>query len=67
MNLFSILFLFCSSCLYGVFEPHNGLDAARFIMQRMAAEILFAPPSSTNTDEEIREKLRFVTDFYNLK
>lgn len=47
-----------NSCLYGVFEPHNGLDAARFIMQRMAAEILFAPPSSTNTDEEIREKLR---------
>ncbi|KAF9823596.1 hypothetical protein SFRURICE_011902 [Spodoptera frugiperda] len=28
--------------LYGVFEPHNGLDAARFIMQRMAAEILNA-------------------------
>ncbi|XP_047539723.1 TGF-beta-activated kinase 1 and MAP3K7-binding protein 1-like [Vanessa atalanta] len=47
-----------NSCLYGVFEPHNGLDAARFIMQRMAAEILFAPPSSSNTDEEIREKLR---------
>ncbi|CAB3232504.1 unnamed protein product [Arctia plantaginis] len=44
--------------LYGVFEPHNGMDAARFIMQRMAAEILFPPPSSTNTDEEIRERLR---------
>ncbi|XP_047036281.1 TGF-beta-activated kinase 1 and MAP3K7-binding protein 1-like [Helicoverpa zea] len=43
--------------LYGVFEPHNGLDAARFIMQRMAAEILFPPPSA-NTDEEIRERLR---------
>lgn len=44
-------------CLYGVFEPHNGLDAARFIMQRMAAEILFPPPSA-NMDEEIRERLR---------
>ncbi|KAJ0170696.1 hypothetical protein K1T71_013468 [Dendrolimus kikuchii] len=44
-------------CLYGVFEPHNGLDAARFIMQRMAAEILFPPPSA-NTDEEIRDRLR---------
>ncbi|KAJ8715788.1 hypothetical protein PYW07_010270 [Mythimna separata] len=43
--------------LYGVFEPHNGLEAARFIMQRMAAEILFPPPSA-NTDEEIRERLR---------
>lgn len=43
--------------LYGVFEPHNGLDAARFIMQRMAAEILFPPPSA-NTDEEIRDRLR---------
>lgn len=44
-------------CLYGVFEPHNGLDAARFIMQRMAAEILFPPPSA-NADEEIRDRLR---------
>ncbi|CAF4838940.1 TGF-beta-activated kinase 1 and MAP3K7-binding protein 1-like [Pieris napi] len=47
-----------NSCLYGVFEPHNGLDAARFIMQRMAAELLFPPPSLSNTDEEIRERLR---------
>ncbi|XP_073963116.1 TGF-beta-activated kinase 1 and MAP3K7-binding protein 1-like isoform X2 [Choristoneura fumiferana] len=45
-------------CLYGVFEPHNGLEAARFIMQRMAAELLFPPPSASNTDEEIRDKLR---------
>ncbi|XP_075986771.1 TGF-beta-activated kinase 1 and MAP3K7-binding protein 1-like [Anticarsia gemmatalis] len=43
--------------LYGVFEPHNGLEAARFIMHAMAAEILFPPPSA-NTDEEIRERLR---------
>ncbi|XP_032523505.2 TGF-beta-activated kinase 1 and MAP3K7-binding protein 1-like [Danaus plexippus] len=47
-----------NSCLYGVFEPHNGLDAARFIMQRMAAELLFPPPTAASTDEEIREKLR---------
>ncbi|CAH2985067.1 unnamed protein product [Chilo suppressalis] len=47
-----------NSCLYGVFEPHNGLEAARFIMQRMAAEILFPSPSANNTDEEIRERLR---------
>ncbi|XP_039760578.1 TGF-beta-activated kinase 1 and MAP3K7-binding protein 1-like [Pararge aegeria] len=47
-----------NACLYGVFEPHNGLEAARFIMQRMAAELLFPPPSMNNTDEEIRERLR---------
>ncbi|XP_072933635.1 TGF-beta-activated kinase 1 and MAP3K7-binding protein 1-like [Epargyreus clarus] len=47
-----------NSCLYGVFEPHNGLDAARFIMQRMAAELLLPPPSINNTDEEIRDRLR---------
>ncbi|XP_045506686.1 TGF-beta-activated kinase 1 and MAP3K7-binding protein 1-like [Colias croceus] len=47
-----------NSCLYGVFEPHNGLEAARFIMQRMAAELLLPPPSINNTDEEIRERLR---------
>ncbi|KAI5631011.1 protein phosphatase 2C domain-containing protein [Phthorimaea operculella] len=47
-----------NSCLYGVFEPHNGLEAARFIMQRMAAEILFPPPSANNSDEEIRDRLR---------
>ncbi|XP_034837281.1 TGF-beta-activated kinase 1 and MAP3K7-binding protein 1-like [Maniola hyperantus] len=47
-----------NACLYGVFEPHNGLEAARFIMQRMAAELLFPPPSINNTDEEIRERLR---------
>ncbi|XP_030030637.2 TGF-beta-activated kinase 1 and MAP3K7-binding protein 1 [Manduca sexta] len=55
-------------CLYGVFEPHNGLEAARFIMQRMAAEILFPPPSADQhnlmattiiySDEEIRDRLR---------
>ncbi|XP_028169174.1 TGF-beta-activated kinase 1 and MAP3K7-binding protein 1-like [Ostrinia nubilalis] len=47
-----------NSCLYGVFEPHNGLEAARYIMQRMAAEILFPSPSANNTDEEIRDRLR---------
>ncbi|XP_041985448.1 TGF-beta-activated kinase 1 and MAP3K7-binding protein 1-like [Aricia agestis] len=47
-----------NSCLYGVFEPHNGLDAARFIMQRMAAELLFPPPSINNSEDEIRERLR---------
>ncbi|XP_049880725.1 TGF-beta-activated kinase 1 and MAP3K7-binding protein 1-like [Pectinophora gossypiella] len=47
-----------NSCLYGVFEPHNGLEAARIIMQRMAAELLFPPPSASNTDEEIRDRLR---------
>ncbi|XP_053619433.1 TGF-beta-activated kinase 1 and MAP3K7-binding protein 1-like [Plodia interpunctella] len=48
-----------NSCLYGVFEPHNGLDAAKFIMQRMAVEILFPTTSSNNTtDEEIRDRLR---------
>ncbi|XP_012551629.2 tak1 isoform X1 [Bombyx mori] len=55
------LCFFCQTednfCLYGVFEPHNGLEAARLIMQRMAAEILFPPPSA-NTDEEIRDRLR---------
>ncbi|XP_013197353.2 TGF-beta-activated kinase 1 and MAP3K7-binding protein 1 [Amyelois transitella] len=48
-----------NSCLYGVFEPHNGLDAAKFIMQRMAVEILFPTTSSNSTtDEEIRDRLR---------
>ncbi|XP_059045480.1 TGF-beta-activated kinase 1 and MAP3K7-binding protein 1-like [Achroia grisella] len=47
-----------NSCLYGVFEPHNGLDAAKFIMQRMAVEMLLPPPSANNTDEEIRDRLR---------
>ncbi|XP_063369020.1 TGF-beta-activated kinase 1 and MAP3K7-binding protein 1-like [Cydia amplana] len=47
-----------NSSLYGVFEPHNGLEAAQFIMQRMAAELLFPPPSANNTDEEIRDRLR---------
>ncbi|XP_063389291.1 TGF-beta-activated kinase 1 and MAP3K7-binding protein 1-like [Cydia fagiglandana] len=47
-----------NSSLYGVFEPHNGLEAAQFIMQRMAAELLFPPPSASNTDEEIRDRLR---------
>ncbi|CAG5020922.1 unnamed protein product [Parnassius apollo] len=46
------------SCLYGIFEPHNGLDAARFIMQRMAVEMLLPPPSISNSDEEIRDRLR---------
>ncbi|XP_061723602.1 TGF-beta-activated kinase 1 and MAP3K7-binding protein 1-like [Cydia pomonella] len=47
-----------NSSLYGVFEPHNGLEAAQFIMQRMAAELLFPPPSANNTDEEVRDRLR---------
>ncbi|VVD02262.1 TGF-beta-activated kinase 1 and MAP3K7-binding protein 1-like [Leptidea sinapis] len=47
-----------NSCLYGVFEPHNGMEAARFIMQRVAAELLLPPPSISNTDDEIRERLR---------
>ncbi|KAG7297548.1 hypothetical protein JYU34_019578 [Plutella xylostella] len=47
-----------SPCLYGVFEPHNGVEAARFIMQRMAVEILFGQITAESSDEEIRDILR---------
>lgn len=49
-------------CLYGVFEPHNGVEAAKTLLQRMAAEILFQPLAKFS-DEEIRDMLRnaFVT------
>ncbi|KAL4710044.1 hypothetical protein ACJJTC_011629 [Scirpophaga incertulas] len=47
-----------NSSLYGIFEPHNGIEAARFIMQRMAAELYFPSPSANDSDEETRERLR---------
>ncbi|XP_026322982.1 TGF-beta-activated kinase 1 and MAP3K7-binding protein 1-like [Hyposmocoma kahamanoa] len=47
-----------NSSLYGVFEPQNGVEAAQFIMQRMAVELLFPPPAPTSSDEEIRDRLR---------
>lgn len=55
-DLFLLLVFF--SCLYGVFEPHNGVEAAKTLLQRMAAEIVFLP-LSTFSDEEIRDMLRY--------
>lgn len=61
IQCFFLLYLKCvSRCLYGVFEPHNGVEAAKILLQRMAAEILFQNLTPNTTDEEIRDMLRSV-------
>lgn len=44
--------------LYGVFDGHEGVQAATFALQRMAAEILLGQLSGKTSDEEIKEVLR---------
>ncbi|XP_018336381.1 TGF-beta-activated kinase 1 and MAP3K7-binding protein 1-like [Agrilus planipennis] len=46
------------SCLYGVFDGHEGTKAADFCFQRMAAEILLGQLNEARTDEEVKEVLR---------
>nr|CAD7260591.1 unnamed protein product [Timema shepardi] len=52
-----------STCLYGVFDGHEGVQAATFALERMAAEILLGQLTGKSTDEEIKEVLRqaFIT------
>ncbi|KAG8233344.1 hypothetical protein J437_LFUL010894 [Ladona fulva] len=47
-----------STSLYGVFDGHNGAQAAKFAFQKMAAEILLGQLSGKSSDEEVREILR---------
>lgn len=47
-----------STSLYGVFDGHEGVQAATFALQRMAAEILFGELPGKTTDEEVKEVLR---------
>ncbi|PNF39628.1 hypothetical protein B7P43_G05679 [Cryptotermes secundus] len=44
--------------LYGVFDGHEGVQAATFALQRMAAEILLGQLTGKTSDEEIKEVLR---------
>ncbi|XP_065351282.1 TGF-beta-activated kinase 1 and MAP3K7-binding protein 1-like [Cloeon dipterum] len=44
--------------LYGVFDGHDGVQAATFALQRTAAEILLGQLSGKTSDEEIKEVLR---------
>lgn len=47
------------TCLYGVFDGHNGVQTAAFALQSLASEILFDPKLHTKTtDDEVREFLR---------
>lgn len=46
--------------LYGVFDGHEGVQTATFSLQRMAAEILLGQLSGKNSDEEVKEVLRYV-------
>lgn len=47
-----------STFLYGVFDGHEGVQAAAFALQRMAAEILLGQLSGKTSDDEIKEVLR---------
>lgn len=44
--------------LYGVFNGHEGGEAAQFALQRMVFEILFGQLEGKTSDEEIKEVLR---------
>ncbi|XP_059489069.1 TGF-beta-activated kinase 1 and MAP3K7-binding protein 1-like [Neocloeon triangulifer] len=44
--------------LYGVFDGHDGIQAATFALQRTAAEILLGQLSGKTSDEEIKDVLR---------
>lgn len=44
--------------LYGVFDGHEGVQAAAFALQRLAAEIVLGQLNGKTTDEDIREVLR---------
>lgn len=44
--------------LYGVFDGHEGGEAAQFALQRMVYEILFGQLEGKASDEEIKEVLR---------
>jgi len=47
--------------LYGVFDGHEGVQAATFALQRMAAEILLGQLTGKTSDEEVKEVLRYVS------
>ncbi|XP_067007511.2 TGF-beta-activated kinase 1 and MAP3K7-binding protein 1 [Anabrus simplex] len=47
-----------STFLYGVFDGHEGVQAATFALQRMAAEILLDQLAGKTSDEEVKEVLR---------
>ncbi|XP_071441161.1 TGF-beta-activated kinase 1 and MAP3K7-binding protein 1-like [Hetaerina americana] len=47
-----------STFLYGVFDGHNGVQAATFAFQRMPAEILLGQLSGKSSNVEVREVLR---------
>ncbi|GLH04118.1 Probable protein phosphatase CG10417 [Gryllus bimaculatus] len=54
-------FHFCvddGTFLYGVFDGHEGTQAATFALQRMPAEILLGQLLGKTTDEEVKEVLR---------
>lgn len=43
-----------------MFDGHEGVQAAAFALQRMAAEILLGQLSGKTSDDEIKEVLRYV-------
>ncbi|KAK0082632.1 hypothetical protein PV325_010080 [Microctonus aethiopoides] len=47
-----------STFLYGIFDGHEGSQAANFALQRMAAEILLGQLNGKTTNEEVKEVLR---------
>lgn len=47
-----------STYLYGVFDGHDGGEAAQFALQRMVYEILFGQLDGKASDEEIKDVLR---------
>jgi hypothetical protein len=49
--------------LYGVFDGHEGVQAAIFALQRMAAEIVLGQLTGKTSDEEVKEVLRYVSVF----
>ncbi|XP_063237072.1 TGF-beta-activated kinase 1 and MAP3K7-binding protein 1-like [Bacillus rossius redtenbacheri] len=47
-----------STFLYGVFDGHEGVQAATFALQRMAAELVLGQLAGKTSDEEVKEVLR---------
>lgn len=46
--------------MYGVFDGHEGIQAAQFALQTLAVEIKFGL-GDKQADDEIKEVLRYVT------
>lgn len=51
--------------LYGVFDGYAGSQAAKFVVQKMPAEILLGQLSEAKTEDEVRDVLR--TAFLNVE